>query len=122
VMSGSGLGVLAGILWLALALPMFGLAVVSVLAGYPSVLSAGMGVAGAVLAAALITRPTSRPWLSASAVFGMLFGVLAASASLQVSGAWPLLTYGALAAVTAVISAIAASRSPNHAKRPSEER
>jgi carbonic anhydrase/acetyltransferase-like protein (isoleucine patch superfamily) len=113
VVSPRGLVVLAGIFWLALALPMFGLAALSVLIGSQSVvLFAAMAAASLVQATALLTKPTARPRMFASVVLGVLFAVVAVLASLQ-SGVFPpqgpTLVYGALAAFTAVISAIAAS-------------
>lgn len=109
------LAILAGVIWLALTLPLVLLAALAVLLGSQSaVLFAAMATASLALATALLTYPNSRPPMLASVVLGVLFAVVAVFASLRSAGAfpagWQILLYGAFAASTALISAIAASR------------
>jgi hypothetical protein len=109
-MSPRGLGVLAGILWLVLALPLLVLPFVAVLAGTgPAVGLVPLPFVGLVLATALITKPTARRVLIASIGFGLLLAVLSALAWRP--GTFPphaaLLAYAAIAALTAMISAAA---------------
>jgi hypothetical protein len=109
-MSPRGLGVLAGILWLVLAFPLLVLPFAAVLAGSgPALGLVAMPFVGLVLANALVTKPTARRVLIASVGSGLLFAVLAVLA--WQPGTFPpqmgLLAYGALAALTTLISAAA---------------
>ena len=114
VVSPRGLAVLAGIFWLTLALPLLWLAVLAVLVGSQSVIGfTVMAAAGLGLGLAILSGPTARPRILASVVLGMFFAVVAVLASLRSEGVFPsqglTLVYGALAALTAAISAVAAS-------------
>ena len=109
------LAILAGVIWLALTLPLVLLAAFTLLLGSEStVLFAAMATASLALATVLLTYPTSRPPMLASVGLGVTFAVVAVFASLRSDGAfpsgWHILVYGAFAASAAVISAIAASR------------
>jgi hypothetical protein len=109
--SARALGVLAGILWLVLAFPLLVLPFVAVAAGsgQPIWLIALPFIALG-LATVLITRPSVRPALAAPFGLGLLFVALAVLVSRQ-SGTFasngPGLAYGAIAALTALISAAA---------------
>lgn len=109
-----GLGVLAGIFWLALAVPVFLLAPITLLVGSEGIIElTAMGVASLAAAAALILKPTDRPRLIASVVLGLLFAILAVLISLRSGDPFSygiqFIAYAVLAAITALISAIAAS-------------
>jgi hypothetical protein len=109
------LAILAGVMWLALAFPLFLLAALAVLVGSQSaVLFAAMAAAGLAVATALLMNPGGRPPILASVVLGVVFVVVAVFASLRSAGAFPsegyILAYGAFAASAALISTIAASR------------
>lgn len=110
-----GLGVLAGIFWLALAVPVFLLGPISLLAGIPQgiIVLTAIGFASLGAATALILKPTDRPRLIASVVLALLFATLAVLISLRSGDPFSygiqFIGYAVLAAVTAMISAIAAS-------------
>jgi hypothetical protein len=109
-----GLGVLAGIFWLALAVPAFLLAPITLLVGSEGIIElTAIGFASLVVATALILKPTDRPRLIASVVLGLLFAILAVLISLRSGDPFSygiqFIGYAVLAAVTALISAIAAS-------------
>lgn len=110
-----GLAVLAGIIWLGLAVPLFGLAAISLKVGSQSTaLFAAMATSGLVVATALMLRPGARPSLIASAFLGVLFAALSGLATWQSMGVFPsqgpTLAYGVVAAIVTVISARPASR------------
>jgi hypothetical protein len=111
--SARGLGVLAGIFWLVLVLPLVLLAFLAVMVGSQSViLFAATAAGGLVVATALITKPTSRRRLVASVALGLVFAIIAVLAAQRSEGAFPSaqqdVAYGALAVITALISAIGA--------------
>ena len=110
-MTARGLGVVAGILWLILALPLLALPFVAVAARFPPpIWLLAMPFIALGMATALITRPAARRVLIGSVGLGLVFAILAVLASRQ-SGvfppAGPTLAYGAIAAVVALISAAA---------------
>ena len=101
-----GLAVLAGIIWMALAVPLFLIAPMALMVGSGSAIYfIAIATASLALGAALILKPTARPPLVASLVLGLVLAVLAVLAS-QEAGPWPTLVYAAFAASAAVISGI----------------
>ena len=106
-----GLGVVAGILWLMLALPLFVLPLMAVAFGsVPPIWLVAMPFIALGIATVLITRPAARRVLIGSVGLGLLFAILAALASQQSSSFPPagaVLAYGAIAVITALISTAA---------------
>jgi hypothetical protein len=116
-----GLGVVAGLLWLMLALPLFVLPFMAVAFGSgPPIWLLAMPFIALGIATALITKPAARRPLIASVGFGLLLAVLSVLA--WSPGTFPphaaLLAYAAIAALTAAISAAAlATTSPGGPSR-----
>ena len=109
-MSPRGLGVLAGILWLVLALPLLVLPFAAVLAGTgPALGLVPLPFVSLALGTALITKPTAPRVLIASVGVGLLLAALSVIAWRP--GTFPphaaMLAYAAVAALTATISATA---------------